>query len=263
MTRLLQIVTEWKSQNEAQVKEAERTIVQFRQERADEILRQQAKRAEAERIKRLSAKDMLAMSDDEIRRAFHVSSVYRASSHFEDRWGIHVTDGIHPAISIMQQLDAPTLLPSLTPELKHQLQQFLGAVKLDVSCMTHDAAWARCRTNIVGCSRFGCVMRSSSACDGQDQPKLLYKATRDGFTPAAFYRHVAQQGSTLTLIKVGPCKQTFNVSECDPSHARESHRTIVNDLWSPDGRHGLRLRCIHRRLMAESTREGRCRCECV
>jgi hypothetical protein len=47
-------------------------------------------------------------------------------------------------------------------------------------------------------------MRSSSACDGQDQPKLLYKATRDGFTDAAFFRHVAQQGPTLMLVKVSP-----------------------------------------------------------
>jgi hypothetical protein len=45
---------------------------------------------------------------------------------------------IHPAITFIQQLDEPTLLSSLTSELKQQLQQFIGAVKLDVSRMTRD-----------------------------------------------------------------------------------------------------------------------------
>jgi hypothetical protein len=138
VARLLQLATEWKSQNEAQVKGAEHAAVEFRQERADKTMWLQAKRAEAERIKRLPAQAVLAMSDDEIGHAFNEFAVHVTSSYFEDRWGIPVTDGIHPAITFMQQLDVPTLLPSLTLELKHQLQQFLGAVKLDVSRMTHD-----------------------------------------------------------------------------------------------------------------------------
>jgi hypothetical protein len=227
--RLLHVVTEWNSQHEARVERLGYEASVLQQVRARQIQRQRTRRAEAERIKRLPAQDVMAMSDRDIQHAFDVEGVQTTRANFEHQCQIRIAPlTIHPAITFMQQLNEPVLLSSLTPELKQQLQQFLGAVKLNVSRTTYDAAWARCRTNIVGCSRFGCVMRSSSVCDAQDYPKLLYKATRDGFSPAAFFRHVAQQGPTLMLIKVGPCKQTFNVSEyCASSHIRESHCILI------------------------------------
>jgi hypothetical protein len=211
VARLLRLATEWKSEHEARMRKAENAIVEFQQERADEILQQQTKRAEAERIKHLPIQAILAMPIADIQRAFDVSDVKTARGNFEAKCRIPAAPRtIHPAVTFMkqlqqqQQLNASTILWSLTPELKQQLQKFLRAVKLNVTRTTYDAAWARCRTNIAGCSRFGCVMRSSSVSDAQDQPEVLYKATRDGFSPSPLYRCVAQQGPTLTLIKVSP-----------------------------------------------------------
>jgi hypothetical protein len=84
-----------------------------------------------------------------------VESLNAARSKFAAKCRMPTTPvTIHPAITILQQLNAPTLLPTLTPELKGQLQTFLGAVKLNVSHVTHDAEWARCRMIVMECSRF-------------------------------------------------------------------------------------------------------------
>jgi hypothetical protein len=145
--RMLQVVTEWNRQHEAQVKKAQNAFAVLEQTRAHEIQQQQSKRAEAERIKHLPIQAILAMPIADIQRAFDVSDVKTARGNFEAKCRIPAAPRtIHPAVTFMNQLDAPllqqqlnapTILSSLTPELKQQLQKFLGAVKLDVSCMTH------------------------------------------------------------------------------------------------------------------------------
>jgi hypothetical protein len=137
--RLAQITAEWNRQHEAQVKRAENAIVEFRQARADEIQLQRMKRAEVERIKRLPAQAVMAMSDEDLKRALDVAGIRTARTNFDVKCRVPAAPmTIHPATAIMQQLNEPALLPSLTPELKQQLQQFLGAVQLDVCRMTHD-----------------------------------------------------------------------------------------------------------------------------
>jgi hypothetical protein len=137
--RLAQITAEWNRQHEAQVKRVENALAALHQARAHEIRIQRMKRAEVERIKRLPAQAVMDMSDEDLKRALDVEGIRKARTNFDVKCRVPAAPmTIHPAISIMQQLDAPTLLPSLTPELKHQLQQFLGAVKLDVSRTGHD-----------------------------------------------------------------------------------------------------------------------------
>jgi predicted trehalose synthase len=141
-------VAEWRSQHQARESQVSDAAYTLKYTRGREIEKLRTKKAEAERIKRLPAKDVMAMSEGDIQRTFNAQNVKTDQINYELKWKSAQNHPapflIHPLImSFLQQLAAPTILPSLTPELKHYLQTCLGAVKLDVSRSTHDTVWAR------------------------------------------------------------------------------------------------------------------------
>ncbi len=88
------------------------------------------------------------------------------------------------------------LLRQLTTEQKQHFKRLLPGVKL-VSQRSVFRLALRSQTTHVVCS-CGCVF-------AQSKLRLLYRGSKDGFTPAAFWQRCEGKSNTLKVVKVSRC----------------------------------------------------------